>query len=79
MPMYNELVKKYTKRKKDTFMDSVTAGLSYADNVAVDLGLLDDSGISILAMREAQRKYAPRDAAADTASLLHDWIYSQEH
>lgn len=45
MPMYNELVKKYTKRKKDTFMDSVTAGLSYADNLAVDLGLLDDSGM----------------------------------
>lgn len=45
MPMYEELVKKYTKRKKDTLMDSVTAGLSYADNVAVDLGLLDDSGM----------------------------------
>jgi hypothetical protein len=43
--MYEELVKKYTKRKKDTLMDSVTAGLSYADNVAVDLGLLDDSGM----------------------------------
>ena len=45
MPMYDELLKKYTKRKKDTLMDSVTAGLSYADNVAVDLGLLDDSGM----------------------------------
>ena len=45
MPAYSELVKKYTKRKKDTLMDSVAAGLSYADNVAVDLGLLDDSGL----------------------------------
>ena len=26
-------------------MDTVTAGLSYADNVAVDLGLLDDIGM----------------------------------
>ena len=38
--------------------------------------MLDDSGISVLAMREAQRKYAPRDAAADTAALLRDWVYT---
>jgi len=42
---YQDLVKKYAKRKKDTLMDSVTAGLSYADNLAVDLGLLDESGM----------------------------------
>ena len=45
MPAYQELVKKYTKRKKDSLMDTVAAGLSYADNVAVDLGLLDESGM----------------------------------
>ena len=45
MPAYQELVKKYTKRKKDNLMDSVTAGLSYVDNVAVDLGLLEDTGM----------------------------------
>ncbi len=45
LPAYDELLKKYTKRKKDTLMDSVTAGLSYADNVAVDFGLLEESGL----------------------------------
>ena len=45
MPAYNELVTKYAKRKKDTLMDSVTAGLSYADNLAVDFGLLEESGL----------------------------------
>ncbi|MBR5110979.1 MAG: hypothetical protein IK099_12400 [Clostridia bacterium] len=45
MPAYHELVEKYTKRKKDTLMDSVAAGLSYADNVAVDFGLLEESGL----------------------------------
>ena len=45
MPAYRDLVDKYTKRRKDTLMDTVTAGLSYADNVAVDLGLLDDIGM----------------------------------
>ncbi len=45
MPTYDELVKKYTKRRKETLVDSVSVGLSYADNVAVDLGLLEDAGI----------------------------------
>ncbi len=45
MPDYHELVTKYTKRKKDTLMDTVAAGLSYADNVAVDLGMLEDIGM----------------------------------
>ena len=45
MPAYRELVKKYAKRKKESLMDTVTAGLSYADNVAVDMGLLEDSGM----------------------------------
>ena len=45
MPAYQELVKKYAKRKKDNLMDTVTAGLSYADNVAVDMGLLEDTGM----------------------------------
>ena len=45
MPTYHELVQKYAKRRKETLVDSVAAGLSYADNVAVDLGLLEDVGI----------------------------------
>lgn len=45
MPTYQELVKKYAKRRKDTLMDAVTAGLSYADNLAVDLGLMEESGV----------------------------------
>ena len=45
MPTYHELVKKYQKRRKDTFMDTVATGLSYADNLAVDLGLMEDSAV----------------------------------
>ena len=45
MATYNELVEKYRKRQKDTLLDSVAAGLNYADNVAVDLGLLEDTGV----------------------------------
>lgn len=45
MPTYAELVQKYQKRRRDTLVDSVTTGLSYADNVAVDLGLLEDSAV----------------------------------
>ncbi len=45
MPEYKELVAKYKKRRRDTLVDAVTTGLSYADNVAADLGLLQDTGV----------------------------------
>ena len=45
MAEFSALVEKYKHRKKDALIDSVTAGLSYADNVAVSLGLMEDSGI----------------------------------
>ena len=45
MPSYDALVQKYAKRKKETFVDTVVTGLSYADNVAVDFGLLEESGL----------------------------------
>ena len=45
MPTYQELVKKYTKRRKENLLDAVSAGLSYADNLAVDLGLMEESGV----------------------------------
>ena len=44
MPSYPELVEKYRKRSRDTLVDAVTVGLSYADNIAVDLGLMEDNG-----------------------------------
>ncbi len=46
MADFAALVEKYKTRKKDTLIDSVSAGLSYADNVAVDLGLIEDSGVA---------------------------------
>ncbi|MBQ4073798.1 MAG: hypothetical protein IJD39_01145 [Clostridia bacterium] len=45
MPTYGELVQKYQKRQKAHIADSVAAGLSYADNLAVDLGLMEESGL----------------------------------
>ena len=45
MADFAALVEKYKSRKKDTLIDSVTAGLSYADNIAVDLGLIEDAGV----------------------------------
>lgn len=45
MATYEELLKTYRKRRRDTVVDAVAAGLSYADNVAVDLGILDDTGV----------------------------------
>ena len=46
MPSFKEMVKKYKKRRHDTVVDAVTTGLSLADNVTVDLGLLEDTGVA---------------------------------
>ena len=45
MAAYQELVDRYAKRRKENLVDTLTAGLSYADNVAVDLGLMEESGL----------------------------------
>ena len=42
---YRQLVSRYKKRQHDTLVDTVTTGLSYADEVVVDLGLLEDTGL----------------------------------
>ena len=42
---FQSMVSKYKKRQRDTLVDTVTAGLSYADEVAVDLGLMEDTGL----------------------------------
>ncbi len=46
MPAYQELVQKYKKRRRTDIVDAVTTGLSLADNVAVDLGVLEDTGLA---------------------------------
>ena len=38
--------------------------------------MLQDDGIEIHAMRDAQRNYAPQDAASNTAALIYDWIHA---
>ena len=45
MSSYREIVEKYKKKQSTTLMDSIAAGLSLADEVSVDLGLLGDSGL----------------------------------
>ncbi len=44
MATYASLKQKYEKRQRDTLIDTITTGLTYADEIAVDLGLID--GIS---------------------------------
>lgn len=46
MPSFKEMVEKYKKRRHDTVVDAVTTGLALADNVTVDLGLLEDTGVA---------------------------------
>lgn len=44
LPSFEELIQKYQKRRKETLIDTVASGLAYADNLAVQIGVLEDSG-----------------------------------
>ena len=45
MKTYEELVKEYKKRQHDTVVDTIATGLTYADEIAVDTGLLEETGL----------------------------------
>ncbi len=45
MKTYEELVREYRKRQHDTVVDTLATGLTYMDQIAVDTGLLEETGI----------------------------------
>ena len=45
MRTYEELVKEYRKRQHDTVVDTISTGLTYVDKIAIDTGLLEETGI----------------------------------
>lgn len=42
---YEEMLKTYQERSRNTLTDGITTALSYADEVSVSLGLLEDTGL----------------------------------
>ncbi len=45
MKTYEEIVKGYRKRQHDTIVDTISTGLTYVDELAVDTGLLEEAGV----------------------------------
>ena len=45
MKTYEELLKEYRKRQHDTVVDTIATGLTYVDEIAIDTGLLEETGI----------------------------------
>ena len=45
MKTYEELVQEYRKRQHDTVVDTISAGLTYVDRIAIDTGILEETGI----------------------------------
>lgn len=45
MKTYEEMVKEYKKRQHDTVVDTIATGLTYMDEIAVETGLLEETGI----------------------------------
>ena len=45
MKSYQDIVKDYRKRQRDTVVDVLSTGLTYVDELAVDTGLLEETGL----------------------------------
>lgn len=45
MKTYEEMVKEYRKRQHDTVVDTLATGLTYVDEIAVESGLLEETGL----------------------------------
>ena len=45
MKTYDEIVRDYRKRQRDTVVDVLATGLNYVDELAVDSGLLEETGL----------------------------------
>lgn len=45
MKTYADMVREYRKRQRDTVVDAIAAGLTYMDELAVDSGVLEETGL----------------------------------
>ena len=45
MKTYAEIVREYRRRQRDTVVDVLATGLNYVDELAVDSGLLEETGL----------------------------------
>lgn len=45
MKSYEEIVAGYRKRQRDTLVDTIAAGLTYMDEIAVESGILEATGL----------------------------------
>ncbi len=46
MKTYADMVAEYRKRQRDTVVDTLATGLTYMDEIAVDTGLLEETGLT---------------------------------
>ncbi len=45
MKTYQEMLASYRKRQRNTVVDAIATGLTYVDEIAVDSGLLEETGL----------------------------------
>lgn len=45
MKSYQEMLKEYRRRQHSTVVDAIATGLTYVDEIAVDSGLLEETGL----------------------------------
>ena len=42
---YQEMIRDYQKRQRDTLVDTIASGLSRVDEIAIDTGILEETGL----------------------------------
>ena len=45
MKTYAQMVEEYRRRQHDTVVDALATGLTYMDEIAVDTGVLEETGL----------------------------------
>ena len=77
MADFRELVEKYRKRSRDKLVDTVALGLSCAESVTEDVGLLTDNGLLRDALSSAGSvlPFAVIVGKKDQISMLKDSAY----
>lgn len=45
MKTYQEMVQEYRRRQRNTVVDTIAAGLTYMDEIVLDTGLLEETGL----------------------------------
>ena len=72
MKTYEELVAEYRKRQHDTVVDTIATGLTYMDQIAVDTGLLEETGLIPTPAELSEKTGKPLSRILDLQEIMKE-------